>query len=238
MAAIRLRRARKRRARRALRVTGKKMFVCADGADGFLVSASGRDGPELCYVARNAPGCTLSTTQTVDGRKLATLNLGRAGRSRPVAPIIAECGGRASQSRADGAVVRTARRDGKGAGDHVRLSAHSQAVRQVDRQLPGAAAQGRRYLHPDRGHAIAGVPDRGQQRSLSHRSCVGRRREGQGSEDALFVTQACIQLHGAIGFTDEHDIGLYLKRAMLLSSLLGNAAAQRRRYIAISDLMA
>ena len=57
----------------ALRVTGTKMFVCADGAEGFLVSASGRDGPELCYVARNAPGCTLSTTQTVDGRKLATL---------------------------------------------------------------------------------------------------------------------------------------------------------------------
>ncbi len=59
--------------RRAPRLTGTKMFVCADGADGFLVSASGRDGPELCYVARNAPGCTLSTTQTVDGRKLATL---------------------------------------------------------------------------------------------------------------------------------------------------------------------
>jgi len=59
----------------ALRVSGTKMFICGDGADGFLVSASGRDGPELCYVARNAPGCTLSMTQTVDGRKLATLNL-------------------------------------------------------------------------------------------------------------------------------------------------------------------
>ena len=54
--------------------------------------------------------------------------------------------------------------------------------------------------------------------------------KAKASEDALAVTQTCIQLHGAIGFTDEHDIGLYLKRAMLLSSLLGNAAAQRRRY--------
>ena len=45
-------------------------------------------------------------------------------------------------------------------------------------------------------------------------------------------------LHGAIGFTDEHDIGLYLKRAMLLSSLYGNAAAQRRRYVAIANLTA
>jgi 3-oxochol-4-en-24-oyl-CoA dehydrogenase len=60
--------------------------------------------------------------------------------------------------------------------------------------------------------------------------------KAKASEDALFVTEACIQLHGAIGFTDEHDIGLYLKRAMLLSSLFGNAAAQRRRYVEIADL--
>ena len=78
MATIRLRRARRWRGERALRLTGKKMFVCADGADGFLVSASGRDGPALCYVARNAPGCTLSTTQTVEGRKLSTLSLADA----------------------------------------------------------------------------------------------------------------------------------------------------------------
>ncbi|MBO0754008.1 MAG: hypothetical protein J2P53_17950, partial [Bradyrhizobiaceae bacterium] len=60
--------------------------------------------------------------------------------------------------------------------------------------------------------------------------------KAKASEDALFVTEACIQLHGAIGFTDEHDIGLYLKRAMLLSSLFGNAAAQRRRYVTIAGL--
>jgi alkylation response protein AidB-like acyl-CoA dehydrogenase len=62
--------------------------------------------------------------------------------------------------------------------------------------------------------------------------------KAKASEEALAVTQACIQLHGAIGFTDEHDIGLFLKRAMLLSSLLGNAAAQRRRYVAIGGLTA
>jgi alkylation response protein AidB-like acyl-CoA dehydrogenase len=62
----------------ALRLTGQKTFVCADGADGFLVSASGRDGPALCYVERNARGLTLTTTQTVEGRKLATLGLAEA----------------------------------------------------------------------------------------------------------------------------------------------------------------
>jgi alkylation response protein AidB-like acyl-CoA dehydrogenase len=62
--------------------------------------------------------------------------------------------------------------------------------------------------------------------------------KAKASEDALFVTKACVQLHGAIGFTDEHDIGLFLKRAMLLSSLFGNAAAQRRRYAAVQGLTA
>ena len=40
----------------AMRVSGRKMFVCADGAEGFLVSANGSDGPALCYVARDADG--------------------------------------------------------------------------------------------------------------------------------------------------------------------------------------
>ena len=74
------------------RVTGTKLFVCADGADGFLVSADGREGPALFYVARHAPGSTLSATQTVDGRKLATLSLRMHRRIRPAASVIAERG--------------------------------------------------------------------------------------------------------------------------------------------------
>ena len=54
--------------------------------------------------------------------------------------------------------------------------------------------------------------------------------KAQASEAAMLVTKSCIQLHGAIGFTDEHDIGLYLKRALLFSTLFGDEAQQRRRY--------
>jgi len=60
---------------RVSRLTGTKVSVCADGADGFLVSASGADGPALYYVARDAPGVSVVTAQTVDGRNLATLAL-------------------------------------------------------------------------------------------------------------------------------------------------------------------
>lgn len=55
------------------------------------------------------------------------------------------------------------------------------------------------------------------------------------SEAVLSVAKSVIQMHGAIGFTDEYDAGLYLRRAMVLSSRLGNAAAQRSRFARLAD---
>ncbi|MCB1744107.1 MAG: hypothetical protein KDK91_27295, partial [Gammaproteobacteria bacterium] len=39
-----------------------------------------------------------------------------------------------------------------------------------------------------------------------------------------------IQMHGGIGFTEDSDVGLYVKRAMTLSAWLGNSAFHRRRF--------
>ena len=40
------------------------------------------------------------------------------------------------------------------------------------------------------------------------------------AEAAPALIASCIQMHGAIGFTDEHDIGLMLKRPMTFGSHL------------------
>jgi 3-oxochol-4-en-24-oyl-CoA dehydrogenase len=219
----------------ALRLTGRKMFVCADGADGFLVSANGRYGAALCYVARDAPGVTLAAMPTVEGRSLATLELASApaelipahqsSRSAVDAlydlaliALSAELLGvteRAHEITLD--YLRIRKQFGKPIGSFQAL-AH-QAVNnfiriEAMRSLLFQVAANNEPYRIDPTMAIAV--------------------KAKASEDALAVTQSCIQLHGAIGFTDEHDIGLYLKRAMLLSSLMGNAAAQRRRYAAIA----
>lgn len=55
------------------------------------------------------------------------------------------------------------------------------------------------------------------------------------SESVLSVTKSAIQMHGAIGFTDEYDAGLYLRRAMTLAALYGNAGYQRNRYATLVD---
>ena len=220
-----------------LRVSGTKTFVCADGADGFLVNASGPGGPTLCYVERHAPGCTLSTAQTVEGRQLATLAL--------------------KDVPADLIPPHSSSRNAVDAVYHLVLMALSCELLGVMEKAKEITVD---YL---RVRKQFGKPI-GSFQALQHRAAdilvriettralafqiaanniplridpaVASALKAKASEDALAVTQACIQLHGAIGFTDEHDIGLYLKRTMVLSSLFGNAAAQKRRYVAVADV--
>ncbi len=50
------------------------------------------------------------------------------------------------------------------------------------------------------------------------------------SEAFRHVTSEALQLHGGIGMTEEHDIGLFLKRAKVCQALFGDAAWHRRRW--------
>jgi len=50
------------------------------------------------------------------------------------------------------------------------------------------------------------------------------------SDASRWITREAIQLHGGIGMTDEHDIGLYLKRAAVAEATFGDAAYHRDRF--------
>src|SRR5690606_27889990 len=50
------------------------------------------------------------------------------------------------------------------------------------------------------------------------------------TDAASLITRQAIQLHGGIGFTEDSDVGLYVKRAMTLAAWLGNSAYHRRRF--------
>lgn len=58
------------------------------------------------------------------------------------------------------------------------------------------------------------------------------RAKARAADAALRVTRECIQLHGGIGYTDEYDAGLYLRKAMVLANQYGSAALHRRRFMA------
>ena len=46
----------------------------------------------------------------------------------------------------------------------------------------------------------------------------------------IWVAQQSLQLHGGIGVTDEHDIGLYFKRMYALNALFGDAEHHVARF--------
>jgi alkylation response protein AidB-like acyl-CoA dehydrogenase len=49
------------------------------------------------------------------------------------------------------------------------------------------------------------------------------------SEAAKLAARAALQCHGAIGYTTEHDLHLYMKRAWALATAFGDAASHRER---------
>jgi alkylation response protein AidB-like acyl-CoA dehydrogenase len=65
------------------------------------------------------------------------------------------------------------------------------------------------------------------------RAACASRAKARACETARRITREAIQMHGAIGFTDDCDVGLYVKRALVLSSWLGNARLHRSRYAAL-----
>jgi alkylation response protein AidB-like acyl-CoA dehydrogenase len=68
--------------------------------------------------------------------------------------------------------------------------------------------------------------DRGSNNVAEYAS-LAKARAGETLHNA---TNEMVQLHGGIGMTDEHDAGLYLKRARVAEALYGSASFHRDRY--------
>jgi alkylation response protein AidB-like acyl-CoA dehydrogenase len=50
------------------------------------------------------------------------------------------------------------------------------------------------------------------------------------ADTSRLITREAVQMHGGIGMTDEHDIGLYLKRSAAAELTFGDAAYHRDRF--------
>ncbi|MEE9379996.1 MAG: acyl-CoA dehydrogenase family protein [Hyphomonadaceae bacterium] len=66
---------------------------------------------------------------------------------------------------------------------------------------------------------------------ISELACLAKAKAG---ETLHLVTIECVQMHGGIGMTDEHDSGLYLKRARVTEALYGSASFHRDRFASLN----
>ena len=210
---------------------GSRLGVpAAAAADLMLVAASGPDGPVLCLVEAGAKGLGIETRRTVDGASFGDVAFDGVA----AAPLAAR------QNRGFGRPGSL--RDGLLVAVSAELLGAMDAALEMTLEYLRTREQFGRPLGAFQALQHRAVDD--FTRIVGTRSLLFRVAGGEGdiapamaaalkahaSESALRVTKSAIQMHGAIAFTDEHDAGLHLKRAMTLSAWLGNAAAQRERY--------
>lgn len=224
------------------KLAGKKRFVL-DGhaAAQLVVSAADDAGVALFVVDREAPGVTVTPVQTVDGRRAAMVALdaevpadrrlagdGLAGLRRALdVGAAAACAEGVGIMRALLAMtteyLRTREQFGVKIGSFQALQ-HRAVDMFIETELAYSAsiAAAIRIDDPDDAERVAAVAAA----------------KIQLSESGRYVSQQAIQLHGGIGITDEHDVGLYFKRMLALNALYGDAEAQLARYVARPEFTA
>jgi alkylation response protein AidB-like acyl-CoA dehydrogenase len=225
------------------KLNGVKRFVAgAAQADAFLVSARTTGGVVLLWLPRDVAGAQLELEPLADGRSFGTLRLDDAlvprsgiaasgpaalealGRAFDHGCVIAgaELAGvmeRALEMSLD--YLRTRVQFGKAIGSFQALQ-HRAVDLHIHKELASAVLE----------EAVAAL-DRGP--AAPARAAAASRVKARCADAAARITREAIQFHGAIGFTDEFDAGLYLKRALVLTAWLGAASWHRRRYARLSS---
>lgn len=211
------------------RVTGRKVFVpMGAGADLFLVAVRG--GAVL--IEAGAAGVSMAAAHTQDGGHCVTLRLdGAACRDAGAgmqealddAALLTAAALLGVMERAFAMTLdfmRTRKQFGRAIGSFQALQ-HRAADLQVQVALTRASIENAAAALDAGAHGPA-------------RQAAVSRAKARAAEAGMLVTREAIQLHGGIGYTDEYDVGLFLRRAMVLSNQFGSARLHRLRFAATS----
>lgn len=214
------------------RVNGQKKFLpMAGGADVFLVTTSSG----LAVVAHDAPGLTLRTDITQDGGHWGSLVMN----DTPARLITV--GDRAVESAlleatlANGAyLLGVAERAFAITLDYLQVRQQFGRAIGSFQSLQHRAVDLKIQLALTRASVESAARLLDASPAMQERLAAVSRAKARASDTAVLVTRQAIQLHGAIGYTDEADIGLYLRKAMVLSGLCGSGDVHRARYARVT----
>lgn len=219
-----------------LALDGECRFVSVPQAQAFIVSAR-RDGvPLLAIIDADQRGVTLQRERAADGSSLARIGL----RGVYAARVLAE--GPEANVALDQAVrvgivataaellgvmeraleltlayVKERRQFGQPIGAFQVLQ-HRAVDMWIQQELTRAALRS----------AVARCGETTAPATLQDAAASGVK--ARASQAALYVCGQAVQLHGAIGFTDEYPLGHYVNRALVLAARFGSAAQHRRRF--------
>jgi alkylation response protein AidB-like acyl-CoA dehydrogenase len=227
-------------------LTGAKRWVLnGHAADTIVVSArtSGADGDEegislFALDRATAEGLRVTPVKTMDGHHAAMIaldgarvteaqRLGEEGRGFAALDEAMDVGAAAACAEGLGIMktvlamtadyLRTREQFGVKIGSFQVLQ-----HRAVDMFVETEVCQGMSILASMK----VGDPDASERRSAVSAA------KAQLAMGGRLVTQQAIQLHGGIGVTDEHDVGLYFKRMHVLNTLFGDEEHHVARFAA------
>lgn len=212
-----------------------RMFIpMAAGADAFLLPL--REGNRIALHVLEAGGADLALEQAMDGGNLGTLRADLARGTRiadDVGAVIEQALDEAALMTAGHMLglmekafeltlgyLRTRQQFGRIIGTFQALQ-HRAADLKVHIALTRAAVEN-----------AAAVLDSGATGAV--RQAAVSKAKHRAVESGMLVLRQCIQLHGGIGYTDEYDVGLYLRRGMVIMNQYGSATLHRRRFMALA----
>jgi alkylation response protein AidB-like acyl-CoA dehydrogenase len=216
-------------------LTGQKRWVTpGTGANGWLISALEAGDVGLWWVPAETPGIAVTEVERIDGSSCATLTLNnieipkthRLGFEDNALDALGQ-GTDAARLAQSAELLGIATRVFDMTLDYMKT--------RVQFDKPIGANQALQHKMVDAyiqlelataclSEALTSTSSPEQLRTSSSRA------KARCAEVALSLTRLGIQMHGAIGFTDEYDLGLYFKRALQLSSSLGSIDKMRLRY--------
>lgn len=226
---------------RSVRVTGKKAWVVpGDGADGWLVTAMlANEGIALVWIPNDAAGAQCEPMRRIDGSPMGSLIL-----QNVVVPedYILGVGGQVGEviSQAVDRARLLMSAELLGVAHEAFAITLDYLKTRVQFGKPIGANQALQHRMVD-AHLQLALADAGLRQALLDSAnsrllaVAASRTKARCADVALQTTRLAVQFHGAMGYTDECSVGLYVKRAMHLASWLGNASAHRDRYLALQE---
>jgi alkylation response protein AidB-like acyl-CoA dehydrogenase len=222
------------------RLRGRARFVGTADADTYLVAAREADGLSVHLVPADSGGLRTTVEHRADGAADVRLEIDGHAFTRLLAP---RAGAAALDAALDSArltlaaeltglaervleltldYLRDRKQFGKPIGAQQALQ-HRAVDLWIQTQLAGAALEAAIDLHedaPDSARLAAAISG-----AKARAATVARR-----------VCNESLQLHGAIGFTDEYELGIHFNRALALAPWLGTAAEHRRRFAELTPI--
>ena len=216
-------------------LSGNKSFVSpSNGADGWIVLAMQQSEPVLVWLPSNLTGLVCEELRGADGLPTCTLKLMNVAvpadhvllRGTDALTLVDSANDRARviQSAELLGVMRkalsqtidylgTRKQFGQAIGSFQALK-HRAVDAYIQVELSSSCIE----------DVLTQIEQGGELSALASRA------KARTVYAALLVTRMAIQFHGAMGFTDECDVGLYYKRTLKLSAQLGNLNGHRIRF--------